>query len=114
MMLLRRRWAGPRRVVVAAAAFFLGGCSLAPVYHAPTIGVPTDAWKDSPWQPAKPADGMSHGNWWRIYGDPILDELEARIEQTNPTLAVALARYDQAAAYVGQTRSGAFPQRRWG
>ncbi len=87
----------------------LVGCSLEPVYHAPPVNIPTDAWKDIPWQPAKPADDLPHGDWWKIYGDPTLDELESKIDQENPNLAAALAHYDQATAYTSQLRSGLFP-----
>ncbi len=100
-----------KRCLVAAAigAGLLGGCSFAPVYKAPIVSVQTDAWKDSPWQVAKPADDLPHGDWWKIYGDPTLDDLESKIEKANPNLAAALARYDQATAYTNQLRAGLFP-----
>ncbi len=87
----------------------LMGCSLAPVYHPPTVNTQVDTWKDIPWQPAKPSDDLPHGNWWKIYGDPTLDELESKIDQGNPNLAAALAHYDQATAFTGQLRSELFP-----
>jgi NodT family efflux transporter outer membrane factor (OMF) lipoprotein len=87
----------------------LAGCSLAPVYQPPTVKISTDAWKDIPWQLAKPSDDLPHGNWWKIYGDPTLDQLEAKIDQDNPDLAAALARYDQATAYTRQLNAGLYP-----
>ncbi len=99
----------PSRHAVAVAVLLLGGCSLAPVYHVPTVSIPTDAWKDNPWQVAKPADELPRGAWWQIYGDKSLDALEAKIEQDNPSLAAALARYEQATAYTNQLRAGFFP-----
>jgi outer membrane protein TolC len=101
MMISKRCW-----IIAATGASLLGGCSLAPVYHVPTISVKADAWNDNPWQVAKPADDMPHGDWWKLYGDPVLDGLESQIEQANPNLAAALARYDQATAY---TECRAFP-----
>ncbi len=101
----------PQRKLLAAAvlALCLGGCSLAPVYHEPVVEVKGDAWKDSPWQPAQPAEELPRGAWWKVYRDPALDGLEAQIEQANPNLASALARYDQASAYLNQLRSGLYP-----
>jgi NodT family efflux transporter outer membrane factor (OMF) lipoprotein len=96
-------------VVAVAGALSLGACSFAPTYKAPVVNIPTDEWKDIPWQVAKPADDFSHGNWWKIYGDPILDELESKIEQANPNLAAALARYDQATAYTRQVSAAQAP-----
>lgn len=98
-----------RFLALAMSASVLGGCSLAPVYHAPTVSIAADAWKDSPWQPAQPADDLPRGNWWSVYRDPILDSLETQIESANPSLASALARYDQAAAYTNQLSAGLFP-----
>ncbi|HEY8026079.1 MAG TPA: efflux transporter outer membrane subunit [Burkholderiaceae bacterium] len=99
-----------RKAMVAAfGALWLGGCSLAPIYQAPKVEIATDAWKDSPWQPAQPGDHLPRGSWWRIYGDPVLNGLEDRIEAANPSLASALARYDQANAYTGQLRAGLYP-----
>jgi NodT family efflux transporter outer membrane factor (OMF) lipoprotein len=97
------------RIAFTIGVGLLGGCSLAPVYHVPTINISANAWNDNPWQLAKPADDLPHGSWWRIYGDPTLDALEAKIEQANPNLTAALARYDQATAYTRQLRSGLFP-----
>ncbi|MFI4941258.1 MAG: efflux transporter outer membrane subunit [Burkholderiales bacterium] len=108
-MMFRRRRAIAAIGLKGALVLLLGGCSLAPVYRVPPVDISTDAWKDSPWQLAKPADDLPHGNWWRIYGDPVLDALETKIEQQNPDLAAALARYDQANSYASQLRSGFFP-----
>ncbi len=101
----------PRRKQLAAAALALclGGCSLAPVYHTPVVAGQDDAWKDSPWQPAQPAEELPRGAWWQVYQDPVLDDLEAQVEQANPNLASALARYDQARAYLNQLGSGLYP-----
>ncbi|HEX8954885.1 MAG TPA: RND transporter, partial [Burkholderiaceae bacterium] len=101
----------PHRTLLAAAALALclGGCSLAPTYHEPVVEVKGDAWKDSPWQPAQPAEALPRGSWWQVYRDPVLDGLESQIEQANPNLASALARYDQAKAYLDQLHSGLFP-----
>jgi NodT family efflux transporter outer membrane factor (OMF) lipoprotein len=103
-MTFKRCWAA-----AALGGLLLGGCSLAPVYQAPTVSLPVDTWKDQPWQLAKPADDLPHGNWWTIYGDPVLNGLETQIEAGNPNLASALARYDQALALTGQLRAGEMP-----
>lgn len=97
------------RPLLGLATLILSGCSLAPVYHEPTVSVKVDAWKDSPWQPAHPAETLARGNWWEIYGDKVLDGLEGQIEHANPNLASALARYDQANAYLNQLHAGLYP-----
>ena len=92
-----------------ALTLLMSGCSLAPTYHAPLINISSDAWQNKVWQVAQPVDNQPHGAWWQIYGDPVLNELESHIEAANPTLAAALARYNQANAYTAQLRSGLAP-----
>ncbi len=100
-----------RRALPAAMLLGLAGCSLAPAYHTPAIAVPA-TYKESSglWTPAVPADTAPRGDWWQMFGDAILDGLEHRLDQANPSIAVALAHYDLAHAYVGELRSGLFPQ----
>ncbi|AZY53776.1 efflux transporter outer membrane subunit [Bordetella avium] len=91
----------------------LAGCAVGPDYQRPEIDVGT-AYKDDPqslpgWQPAQPADAAARGQWWRIYGDPVLDGLMTRLEAANQTIAQAEANYRQAQALVGVARSGFFP-----
>ncbi len=94
---------------LAVSAALLNGCSLAPVYHAPAVAIPTDSWQDNMWQLAKPVDDQSHGNWWQLFNDPTLNSLEDQIDKANPSLAAALARYDEATAYTQQLQAGLGP-----
>ncbi|MBT0668008.1 efflux transporter outer membrane subunit [Novosphingobium profundi] len=86
-----------------------GACSMAPDYHAPeTASVP--AFKEvAGWSPAHPADAAARGPWWQSYGDPVLDDLEARAEAASPTLAAALARYDSARAAAREAGADLLP-----
>jgi NodT family efflux transporter outer membrane factor (OMF) lipoprotein len=95
--------------VVLAAAVTLGGCSMAPKLTIPDV--PTSAaYKElAPWTPAQPADAMPRGDWWTMFGDADLNDLQTRLIQHSPDLAAALARYNQAKAYSDQLRSGLFP-----
>src|ERR1700742_1759527 len=73
----------------------LAGCSFAPPYNPPAT-TPPPAFKEAGWSDAAPADAASRGDWWLMFNDPVLNDLEARIEPASPTLAAAVARYDQA------------------
>jgi NodT family efflux transporter outer membrane factor (OMF) lipoprotein len=61
------------------------------------------------WKLAQPSDRLPRGDWWRDFGDPALDALEARIEAANPDLAAAADRYQQAHALALQARSALLP-----
>ena len=70
----------------------LAGCSLAPAYTPLTLTTPTPpAYKETgAWTPASPGDAAPRGDWWTMYGDQTLDDLERKIETANPDLALAL------------------------
>jgi NodT family efflux transporter outer membrane factor (OMF) lipoprotein len=61
------------------------------------------------WQPANPSDGMLRGNWWEIYRDPQLNQLEDRIEANNPGLRQALEAYLAARDQVAVVRAAFYP-----
>jgi len=98
----------PARVVLAAAAM-LSGCALAPPLKLPAVPTAAAYKEAGPWIPAQPADGLSRGDWWKLYGDPDLNALQMRLIEHSPDLAAALSRYDQAKAVSDQMRSGLFP-----
>ena len=98
------------RMLAGSLLLALAGCSLAPTYQRPTMTVP-DAYKEtsSLWIQAAPGDMQPRGDWWKLFGDATLDELENRLDQANPSVAVALARYDLASAFESELSSGLFP-----
>lgn len=101
------------RAARAAALMVLAsvaGCSLAPPYARPTAEIPPAFKEGGPWRIAKPADTQPRGDWWTLFADATLNDLEARVATANPTLAAALSRYDQAQAYLAIAQAGAGPR----
>ena len=91
-----------------AVALSLAGCSLAPPYSVPPSPI-APAYKElGPWQPAM-TDVAPAGPWWQAFDDATLSGLEARIEQGNPSLAAAIARYDQARGLLRETQGAQYP-----
>nr|WP_284698755.1 efflux transporter outer membrane subunit [Sphingomonas lycopersici] len=95
-------------MVAIATACAIGGCSMAPVYHPPVIAAPAHFKEDATWKPADQAAALPV-QWWRLLGDVELDTLEQRIDTANPTLAIALARYDRARADLHEARAAGLP-----
>lgn len=92
-------------------ALALQGCSLAPTYHTPSTPLPATYHEDTaegPWKAAQPADHLQP-QWWVVFNDPTLNQLQQRLLSANPNLAAALAHYEAAVAYAGQIRGGLFP-----
>lgn len=103
----------PRLEPLAALLLLaLHGCSLAPHYQVPPIELPAqyrEQSSDGPWHPAAPPQGLAE-QWWLLYQDPRLDDLQQRLLRANPDLVAALAHYNSAQAYASQLHAGLFPQ----
>ena len=102
-------------LTLAAAGALSSGCVVGPNYHRPAplpLGqAPPPAFKElAGWTPADPvmAD-LDKGSWWRVFNDPVLDGLEARVTVSNQTIAQAVATFQQAAALVAENRASFFP-----
>ncbi|MDF3932354.1 efflux transporter outer membrane subunit [Pseudomonas citronellolis] len=87
----------------------LAGCAVGPDYQRPQVSVPAAFKEGEGWRQAQPADLGSHGQWWTLYADPSLDDLQQRLLKANQTLAQSEASYRQAAALVKGSRSSFFP-----
>jgi NodT family efflux transporter outer membrane factor (OMF) lipoprotein len=100
------------RLSVLAGSLLLAGCSFAPAYAPPKVETPPAAFKEAgPWTPASPdAAALPRDGWWKVYGDPTLDALEAQLAQANNSLASAVARYDQARALAAQAQAALIPE----
>lgn len=94
---LRARLALPGLV----AAALLAGCATAlpPVDPAAIAAAPA-AFKerDGRWTVAAPAEWQPRGEWWKAFGDPILDGLVEKAGRGNASIQVAAARLEQARA----------------
>jgi multidrug efflux system outer membrane protein len=100
----------PRLLLTTVVAVSLAGCSLAPPYAPPATPIAAAYKEQGPWTPAAPADAQPRGQWWAMFSDPVLDDLEARAEKASPGLAAAVAAYDQARAFAAQARAGLVPE----
>jgi len=68
----------------------------------PKMKAPATGWRiPEGFKLASPSDSKISGKWWEMYQDPLLNDLEKRVEQANQTLAQADAQYRQALAAVG-------------
>jgi len=94
----------------AIAAALCSACA-APVHDAPPVVHTPAAFKENAnWKPAQPGDALVRGRWWELFGDPILDSLEANVTVSNETLKSAQARFEASRAAVRGARSALYPQ----
>jgi len=94
-----------RAVPLLALAAALGGCTIGPDYVRPQIDAPqTFRYAE------KDARELADTEWWKQFGDPVLDGLISESLANNKNGQIAAANVEAAAAILTQTRSGLFPQ----
>lgn len=100
-------------LLIVSAPAFAALPSVGPNYARASADAPAayhDAASDVAWKAAEPADATIRGEWWKLFADPTLDELETRALAANQDLRAAAARVDQARAAAGFARSAGWPQ----
>jgi NodT family efflux transporter outer membrane factor (OMF) lipoprotein len=98
------------RVCAWAIAGLLAACAAPAPPPAPALPEVPVAWKlDAPWRPGVPRDAVPKGAWWKVFGDPALDALQARAQAASPTLALAAARLAQARALLAASSAAQAP-----
>jgi NodT family efflux transporter outer membrane factor (OMF) lipoprotein len=111
----------------------LTGCTVGPKYHPPAVQ-PPPAFKETPppgpasnppqaqqpstgtqdnttetWTVAQPSDAKIRGDWWAIFNEPELNDLESQLNINNQNLKLFFENYMQARALVGEARAQYFP-----
>jgi len=106
-----------RSLVALAACSLLTACAVGPKYVRPSVEIPP-AYKElqpqevkssGGWKTAQPQDAATRGEWWRIFNDPQLSELEEKVNIANQDIAAATASVLAARALIRETRSQYFP-----
>jgi multidrug efflux system outer membrane protein len=84
----------------------LSGCAVGPKSQRPSAPVPPQ-FKESAAATAQGAatTPIAYSDWWRVFGDPVLDRLEQDAGAANQDIRVAVARVDQAEAAARYSRS---------
>ncbi|SDS65619.1 efflux transporter outer membrane subunit [Opitutus sp. GAS368] len=96
------------RLALPLALLALAGCALGPDYRRPAVTAP--AFKESgDWQPAAPAAEQPRGKWWEAFGDPVLNDLQDKLEANSNTLLAAQAQYRQVLDAVTVAYSALYP-----
>ena len=101
----------------AAALLLLSGCMVGPNYKTPPAimapafkeTTPTSFAENDGWKPAQPSDTRLKGDWWTLFQDAELNQLEQQVDSANQTLKSAEANFRAARAQVGYARSNEAP-----
>jgi multidrug efflux system outer membrane protein len=96
----------------AATVAWAGLPAVGPDYvrpEAPTADAFRDTGDAPAWKTAAPSDELARGDWWTLFGDPTLNDLETRALAANQELRAAAARVEQARALAGEARGAYWP-----
>jgi NodT family efflux transporter outer membrane factor (OMF) lipoprotein len=104
----------PRRAfwiygLLALAVLQSTGCAVGPKYHPPVAQAPPAYKEMGDWKPAQPNDQQLGGEWWTIFQDPQLNELQQQINVGNQNLKAAEAQFQQARAVLRYYRADYYP-----
>ena len=105
----------------------VAGCHVGPAYHPPVIQ-PPPAFKEAPpatppadttqsqnnpdnvnWTVAQPADAKIRGDWWSIFNDPELNDLESQLNIDNQNIKQFFENFMESRALVREARAQYFP-----
>jgi multidrug efflux system outer membrane protein len=98
-------------LVFAAAPAKAGWFTVGPDYKQPVNTVPA-TYKTSElgaWKEGRPLDSLGKGNWWEVFNDEDLNQLESQALTANQELKGAVARVDQARATARVARGELLP-----
>ncbi|MBI5329488.1 MAG: efflux transporter outer membrane subunit [Betaproteobacteria bacterium] len=91
-------------------ACFLAACAVPPVHERPALAVPAQFSPDGVrWLASKGDITPVGADWWKAFGDPELDRLQARVALDNQTLKQAEAAYRIARAALDSASAERLP-----
>jgi NodT family efflux transporter outer membrane factor (OMF) lipoprotein len=107
-------------LMVAVGAALSLGCTPGPAYVRPSLNIPnhfkevatqeSGVQRAAPgWVPAHPDDTADRSDWWTLFGDDMLDRLEARVDAGNQSIASSVANLQVAKAEAKETRAAYYP-----
>jgi NodT family efflux transporter outer membrane factor (OMF) lipoprotein len=110
VVLTRETFTPARRLTLLAFALLqFAGCTVGPNYHAPATQIPPAYKEAASWKPAQPNDQNLGGDWWTLFKDSQLDNLEAQVGISNQNLKAAEAQYQEERAALRYSRADLYP-----
>ena len=90
-------------------SLLVSGCATPPPYQKPTIEVPTAFKESGLWKAARTGAATVPDDWWLLFNDPVLTDLQTQVAVGNENLKSAAAQVQIARAALGSSRAGLLP-----
>jgi outer membrane protein, multidrug efflux system len=96
--------------VPLACLLWLSACAVGPDYQKAKVDTPA-SWKaEAGWSLSEPSDETFKGDWWTVFGDEQLSQLQELARKNNLSIAQAFTRFDQAREQTRVALSSFLPQ----
>lgn len=99
-----------KKIAAGLLTLLVAACAPQQPYVRPAFELPAKWSPEAPWREGTPNDDQVRGPWWKRFGDPTLDSLQARAITNNPSLGIASARLAQARASAQVASASLLPQ----
>ncbi|HEX2918395.1 MAG TPA: efflux transporter outer membrane subunit [Edaphobacter sp.] len=104
-------------VLAGALSFAVAGCRVGPQYVRPAAplapefkeALPSNFKASDGWKVAQPSDAQLKGDWWTLFNDQQLNELESQVDPANQTLKQAEANFRAARSAIRYYRANLAP-----
>lgn len=99
-----------KKIAYIFTLILLNACNLSPVYEKPTVEIPR-SFKEGTvtWKGATPKDFENRANWWELFQDPILNNLQQDLLKNNHSIELAKAQYLESLEVVKEAKGSYFP-----
>ena len=98
-----------RLATLLAITLLLAACTTPPPYQRPTMEVPTAFKESGLWKSASPSAAAVPDDWWLLFNDAALNDLQNQVIIGNEILKAAAAQVQVARAALGSSRAGLLP-----
>ena len=92
-----------------AITLLFTACATPPPYQRPAMEVPTVFKESALWKAARPNASEVPDDWWLLFNDPVLNDLQKQVAVGNENLKSAAAQVQVARAALGSSRAGLLP-----
>jgi len=96
-------------LLASAGISLLAGCTVGPNYHRPPVATAPAFEEPQAKAAAQNSSDIAWTNWWTVFNDPILDNLEGQAADANRDIRIAVAHVDQANAMARSVHSLQLP-----
>ncbi len=90
-------------------ALLLGACASLPVYEKPAVAMPPAFKESGLWKTARGNAADVPDQWWQLFNDTVLNDLQAQVLVGNENLKASAAQMQAARAALASSRSGDTP-----